>query len=503
MSQQQTFDGGGSPLPDIETLTPDVGGAVTSVANNINVQGTNGTLPADSIVTHNFGNPDFGIENRRWLTPFVVDPSSTVGERGTYATIQAAVDAAVAAGGISQCIMVRPGQYTEDIDFSAATALTVGLTLVGVTALGDEGQCEIVGTHIPPDSGTLVLRNFRLSDATAIFSSAAAGAGHLVVIDAEFNVTNGYSFDLLNWTGILEFFDTNPGTGEDGFINNTGGAEVFMFSAGIGAGTTNTMNLSGTIVIGEGDIGCPVDFGTGSVIAIDVVQFSQAVTFSGDAQGSLNMCRFTGGASAAITMSSTGNITVATAVVDSSNDPAIDGAGSGTFSYADLVFYDNANLAGTLTTAVLDWKPWATAGTSGAAIKGVASYDEDDFTVTNGFVEVAGKLMGTATVVGATTGDIITFDLGASAAVYRIIYTVAGRETTSGDGVGYTVDASVRTDGATASVIATPFIDSDEDTSLTAALMEVVASGNNAILRATGVAASTIDYKAVANYVGV
>lgn len=280
------------------------------------------------------------------VTPFVVAPG------GAYTTIQSAINAAIAAGGVSQCVIVRPGTYTEDLDFSGATVFTVGLTMVGATALGDEGQCEIIGTHIPPATGTLILRNFRLSDATAIFSSVAAGSSHLVIIDAELNVTNGYTFNLPNWTGIFELFDINPGTANDGGINNpTGGATFFMFSAGLGIGTGQTMQLSGPVVLGEADIACPVNFNTGSSIAIDVVQFSQPVTFSGNSTGQLNTCRFTGGASPAITMSSTAAIAIDVSVVQSSNNPAIAGAGAGTLSLGDITFTSNSALAGTLTVA--------------------------------------------------------------------------------------------------------------------------------------------------------
>ena len=55
-----------------------------------------------------------------------------------------------------------------------------------------------------------------------------------------------------------------------------------------------------------------------------------------------------------------------------------------------------------------------------------------------------------------------------------------------------------------ATLIATPFIDTDEDSgapSLTSALMDFVVSGNTVILRATGVADRTITYSAVGSYV--
>lgn len=106
-------------------------------------------------------------------------------------------------------------------------------------------------------------------------------------------------------------------------------------------------------------------------------------------------------------------------------------------------------------------------------------------------------------VTGAVTGDIITYGLGASAAVYRFRFDVTGRDTSTGDGVGYTLFGSARTDGAAATVIATPFVDNDEDASLLAASLTLVASGNSVILQATGVAGQTISFNAVGFYVKV
>lgn len=118
-------------------------------------------------------------------------------------------------------------------------------------------------------------------------------------------------------------------------------------------------------------------------------------------------------------------------------------------------------------------------------------------------VELTNRLQGTASVTGAITGDVITFGLGGSAAVYRFEFQVAGRDTATDDGVGYSIWASARTDGAAATIIQTPNIDADEDASLLAALIDVVASGNNIILQPTGVAGQTISYSAVGYYVTV
>lgn len=121
-------------------------------------------------------------------------------------------------------------------------------------------------------------------------------------------------------------------------------------------------------------------------------------------------------------------------------------------------------------------------------------------------VQLTNRLVGSAVVVGAVTGDVITFNLGASAAVYRFNVYVTGRDTAGafvGQGVGYTIDASARTDGATSTIISTPDIDADEDISLGSGLISFIATGNTIVVRATGVAGETISYKAVGTYVVV
>lgn len=113
------------------------------------------------------------------------------------------------------------------------------------------------------------------------------------------------------------------------------------------------------------------------------------------------------------------------------------------------------------------------------------------------------RLTGTATSTNGSVENLVTFALGASVATYRITFDVSGRDTVSGDGVGYTLWGTVKTNGAAASIISSPFIDNDEDASLLGADITLIASGNNAILRVTGVAGRTINYKAVGQYVVV
>lgn len=105
-------------------LTPDTGGQVLAVAGNINVFGQK-AYSAQMMQTHNeTGN--FYIENRGWVTPYIVDTNITVGQQATYTTIQAAVNAAVADGLAAANnfavidLRMRPfNTYVENVSFPA------------------------------------------------------------------------------------------------------------------------------------------------------------------------------------------------------------------------------------------------------------------------------------------------------------------------------------------------------------------------------------------------
>lgn len=155
-----------------------------------------------------------------------------------------------------------------------------------------------------------------------------------------------------------------------------------------------------------------------------------------------------------------------------------------------------------------------TAIPSGNVLQVNADFISDDFTAgittqaepnlsNNLEIVLTNRLAGTATSINGSTEQLIGFSLGASAAVFRFDFTVTGRDTGSGDGVGYTVFGSAKTDGATATIIATPFIDNDEDSSLLTSSVSFTAASNTVSLNVTGVTGRTINYKSVATYVVV
>lgn len=275
-------------------------------------------------------------------TPYVVAPG------GAYTTIQSALDAANATGG--GLIFVRGGVYVEDLTcYPNITITGPGITSGypgGVTAL------EIQGNHTPATTGIMTFNNVTFTTAVGdTFNSAAAGTAELNFTNCGCGVTNGYFLNVPNWTGVLSFWDFNPGLGtNDGGINNpTGGASVYCYEAGVGIGTTQTMQISGTIIFNQGEILCPIQFNTGSSGSFSNDNFGNTITLANNTSLEFNHCFISSGANAAITMSSSATNTFSNCVIDSSNNPAIAGAGAGTLSLTNISFLNDQHISNTLT----------------------------------------------------------------------------------------------------------------------------------------------------------
>jgi hypothetical protein len=119
------------------------------------------------------------------------------------------------------------------------------------------------------------------------------------------------------------------------------------------------------------------------------------------------------------------------------------------------------------------------------------------------YTELTNRIVGSGTSTNASTVNLATFALGSSATVYRFRFDIAGRDTGSGDGVGYDLQGTVKTDGATATLISVPYLDEDEDASLLTASVTLAVTGNSVIVQVIGVSGRTINYKTVGYYVGV
>lgn len=375
MSQGGANSNTGSGGSGIEKITGNSGGAVgPDGAFNIDVLGSNSTgidtvgTPASNLITiiglssstTQVGTTAYATAvetgelslTTKAITPdglkpslvsrFVVDPD------GPYTTIQSALDAANAEGG--GLVFVRNGTYTEDLTCYPDITVTAPAITSGYP--GTPSAVVISGNHTPPSTGMMTFNNITfITTSGDTFTSAAAGAGELNFTNSGCGVTNGYFLNVPNWTGIISFWDFNPGLGtnDGGIYNPTGGASVYCYEAGVGFGSTQTMELSGTVIFNQGEIMCPLNLNTGADCDFANSIFGGTFTLSDDSVVRLHHGYFHTGATPCIDMNSSGDSFFANCVFDSSNNPAIDGSGAGTLTLTNSSFLDNAALAGTLT----------------------------------------------------------------------------------------------------------------------------------------------------------
>src|ERR1700754_279014 len=312
-----------------------------------------GTLVSpDGSITFGYSSPNItavvntSVIRDLHITPYIVSAAG-LANGASYTNIQAALDAANTAGG--GIVYVQPGSYTENLLLYANTEV-VGTP--GNSDAGTAGNTVIItGVHTPPATGSFTFANVRLVSATHIFSSAVAGSAALVIENSFIQITNGFLFNLANWTGTFITYNIGEGSTNNGMVNNAGGATCFFISATHGAGTGQTMSTTGPVIMQEVDLKCPWSAATGTTIACDYVIFEATVTAANNSTGTFNWCRFAPGAVAALTMSSSGTINIYNSIINSSNNPSIAGAGAGVLTLGDVTFLSNTAIASTVVLA--------------------------------------------------------------------------------------------------------------------------------------------------------
>lgn len=116
-------------------------------------------------------------------------------------------------------------------------------------------------------------------------------------------------------------------------------------------------------------------------------------------------------------------------------------------------------------------------------------------------VVITNRLQAQGSAAGAVNTDLVTFDLGATPGTYTFDICVSGFESTTPASCGYQLFGTVRTDGASATLVGTPDRIANEEAALTACQAALVVSGNNAVIRVTGTAGLTVNFGTVATYV--
>ncbi len=294
----------GAPMDNL-TITPNVGGAVSPVLDNINLFGEFADT-VETVVTHNIAG-DLKIEDRTWFTQYVVDPSATVGLRGTFQTIQAAIDQAVA-DGMSLTnfkeVYIRNGTYVEDLTIYSGLILKGEAIQADPSALGM--YPEIRGNHTLDAIAIFYVEGLYFNNNTAsdpTFSAAgtacipfarnctfsvATGTGrHYQSI----NFSNGVFRDCSFWqTSYQEGFSISAATW---FYNCTFQSTGFA--------TTNVLRFYECNTIG------PVVCTNGQVKAYNS-SFSSNTTdnISGTGSGELKNCLFSSNLATTVAVSATG-----------------------------------------------------------------------------------------------------------------------------------------------------------------------------------------------------
>ena len=362
--------GGGGGAGPVDHLTADTGGQLNpDINHNFNLLGQ--TAGGIQVMETNGSVSTITFEDRTRISAFVVDPSSTVGLRGTFTTVQSAINAAVS----GQTVYVRPGNYVENL------TLVAGVDLIALTGDGYSNTVAIQGSITATYSGRVTIDGFQLiAGASNGITISGANPTVLTLKDCDLTQASGggifYSLVCSNANASSFIFDSFGTTNVDGaFYNISAGTHICQGCTFINSGGSTNQNLisNGILTITNSDVGTDNTIGLGFTVsgggltAIDC-NFSGQIISSGTGRLSIESCRlFTsgaialtvggsqaqecynsiviGGTASAVSISS--SLQMSNCTVNSSNTNAITGAG--TLNFGNLIFVGTSSLINTTT----------------------------------------------------------------------------------------------------------------------------------------------------------
>lgn len=122
----------------------------------------------------------------------------------------------------------------------------------------------------------------------------------------------------------------------------------------------------------------------------------------------------------------------------------------------------------------------------------------------NLLIELTNRFSSSITATAGTTTNLIDFDLGLLVSAYRFSFEVIGIDPITSNSIGFTLLATFKNSGVAASIVQTPFVDSDED--IGAVLTMIAGTGINsthAILQLTLPVGNNMNVKIVGTYIKV
>jgi hypothetical protein len=317
-----------------------------------------------------------GGPNDLYLTLYVVDQAGNA----PYTDIQSAINAANTAGGGIVAIRQSTTPYIQNVNFlplvNICTLPTQGFTIdqgdAGVTIQGNHTISDTAGFN----SITIDGINFTAPTGSNLAMSAASSFAGIGFTKCAFNNTDGSPLITQTSTG-----------GAVNLIAN----DCYFFASG--SVMTAGANCNNEIVQ------CNLDANANAFI-LTSASLSMSYSFM-DTTG----IGFELATSANLTLFANSIESDAGGILFDDNTSSADINGNlwncgGTYVYAGstggTIFYGDENYTSTsaidpaLTLNPRAWRPRATAGTSGNAYAGTASFDDTYFTVTDGFVTLNG-----------------------------------------------------------------------------------------------------------------
>ncbi len=289
------------------TLTADDTNSLTGTAFNLFGQKASTTPVMDTLVAG--GN--FLFENRNWETQYVVSGSTTAGVRGTFSTIQSAINQAVTDGAAVsnyKRIYIRFGIYAENLTIPPGIILT-GEVLPAPTggATTPFQSTSINGNHVYTGANTCSFEDLNFVTTTgAIFSpSGSPTAFQCYTRNCFFAALDGTS-NTFDTTGVATSYIScyecsfAGGTAQVMIKMPAGGSLKLVDCAFSQAGAITTSSTTITMIncVGMGNLIC-----TNASVNIVGCIFTSAsgnYNISGTAAGNIIGCLFSGAGTAAI-----------------------------------------------------------------------------------------------------------------------------------------------------------------------------------------------------------
>jgi hypothetical protein len=343
--------GGGA----IQTLTPDLdfdGSAATPVApqsGNINFISYNPSYATVTNVLNSTGaaTGNMQVEHRAWTTGLVVDPSSTLGSRGTFTTMASAMTAATA----GQTVFLRDS-ITENFTIKA------NVNIVGWPVSGSNSSPSITGKITMSTAGICTISGIKLITNSDYFLETSGAVSASVTLDkCNLQCTNNTGINQTATSGAVRIQNCNGDITTTGITWFTSTAGTLQISncpvmANTGGSTTASTKSAGTLFMQSTAMNVPIT--TSGTAALQVQDCYLAVTnttcLTHGGSGTVSFIRdskIDSGTASAISVGASGVLYCEHDDISSSNTNAITGAGS--ILYGALTFSSSSSVINTTT----------------------------------------------------------------------------------------------------------------------------------------------------------